>query len=117
MQRAVKAYEEAHDLYEKSADEREAPWMLRCRAVSRDLSHWLASDPSKKMRLTPFRRSRDDRSDFNPSVQPELANNLGGDCGFNLYTKNNQSKPPDTNINIPTFFLRLPHLKDILYQG
>ena len=51
MQRAIEVYEKAHELYEKLADERGAPWMLRCRAISRDLSHWLASDPSEKRRL------------------------------------------------------------------
>ena len=51
MQWAVEAYGIAHDLYEKLADGQGAPWMLRCRAISRDLSHWLASDPSEKRRL------------------------------------------------------------------
>ena len=51
IKRAVEAYEKAHGLYGKLADERGAPWMLRCRAISRDLSHWLASDPSEKRRL------------------------------------------------------------------
>jgi hypothetical protein len=49
--KAIEAYEKAHGFYEKLTDERGAPWMLRCRAISRDLSHWLASDPSKKRRL------------------------------------------------------------------
>ncbi len=51
MQGAIEAYEKAHDFYEKLADGRGAPWMLRCRAISRDLSYWLASDPSEKRRL------------------------------------------------------------------
>ena len=48
---AVEAYEKAHGFYENLADEQGAPWMLRCRAVSRALCHWLASDPSEKRRL------------------------------------------------------------------
>jgi hypothetical protein len=51
MRLAVEAYEKAYGFYEKLADEQGAPWMLRCRAVSKDLSHWLASDPSEKRRL------------------------------------------------------------------
>jgi hypothetical protein len=48
---AVEAYEKAHDLYERLTDERGAPWMLRCGAMSRYLSYSLASDTSEKKRL------------------------------------------------------------------
>jgi uncharacterized repeat protein (TIGR01451 family) len=51
IQKAIEAYGKACGFYEKLADERGAPWMLRCSAISRDLSHWLASDPSEKRRL------------------------------------------------------------------
>ena len=51
MQQAIEAYGKAHGLYGKMADERGAPWMLRCRAISKDLSYWLTSDPSEKRRL------------------------------------------------------------------
>ena len=51
MCQAIEAYEKAHGFYEMLADERGAPWMFRCRAISRELSHWLASDPSEKRKL------------------------------------------------------------------
>ncbi|MCW4027490.1 MAG: hypothetical protein NWE76_08415, partial [Candidatus Bathyarchaeota archaeon] len=51
MQHAIEAYEKAYGFYGNLTDERGAPWMLRCTAISRDLSHWLASDPSEKRRL------------------------------------------------------------------
>ena len=51
MQGAIEAYEKAHDFYETLVDGRGTPWMLRCRAVSKDLSYWLTSDPSEKRRL------------------------------------------------------------------
>jgi tetratricopeptide (TPR) repeat protein len=51
MQGAIKAYEKAYGFYEKLADELGAPWMFRCRAVSKDLNYWLTSDPSEKRRL------------------------------------------------------------------
>jgi len=49
--KAVEAYESAHGFYQRLPDNQGVPWMLRCRAISRDLSHWLASDPSEKRRL------------------------------------------------------------------
>ncbi len=49
--KAVEAYESAHEFYQMLPDNQGVPWMLRCRAISRDLSHWLASDPSEKRRL------------------------------------------------------------------
>jgi tetratricopeptide (TPR) repeat protein len=48
---AVEAYEKAHDFYEKLAYEQGTPWMLRCRAISRYLSYWLATDTSEKKML------------------------------------------------------------------
>ncbi|MCW4027978.1 MAG: hypothetical protein NWE76_10920 [Candidatus Bathyarchaeota archaeon] len=48
---AVEAYEKAHDLYERLTDERGAPWILRCGAMSRYLSYSLTSDTSEKRRL------------------------------------------------------------------
>ena len=51
MQQVIEAYEKAHGFYENLAGEQGAPWMLRCRAISRDLSYWLVSDPSEKRRL------------------------------------------------------------------
>ena len=50
MRRAVQAYEEARGLYERSGDEN-AAWVLRCRAISKYLSHWIEPDPSKKLGL------------------------------------------------------------------
>ncbi|MFB0523354.1 MAG: hypothetical protein ACETV1_06305, partial [Candidatus Bathyarchaeia archaeon] len=51
LRKAVEAYEEAHGLYERVADERGAPWMLRCIALSKYLRYWMTSDPSEKRRL------------------------------------------------------------------
>jgi len=48
--KAVEAYEVARGIYEKSGDEN-AAWVLRCRAVSKYLSHWIAPDPSEKLLL------------------------------------------------------------------
>ncbi len=47
---AVEAYEVARGIYERSGDEN-AAWVLRCRAVSKYLSHWIEPDPSEKLRL------------------------------------------------------------------
>ncbi|MCW4026007.1 MAG: hypothetical protein NWE76_00805, partial [Candidatus Bathyarchaeota archaeon] len=49
MRQAIRAYNAARGLYERSGDEN-AAWMLRCGALSSYLSHWLASDPSEKRR-------------------------------------------------------------------
>ena len=51
MRRAIEAYEKGYGFYGELDDERGAPWMLRCKAISKDLNHWLASDPSEKRRL------------------------------------------------------------------
>jgi len=51
MRRAIESYEKACGFYENLADEEGAPWMLRCRATTMDLSYWLASEPSEKRRL------------------------------------------------------------------
>ena len=48
MQRAIEAYEKGYGSYGNLTEERGTSWMLRCRAISRDLSHWLASEPSEK---------------------------------------------------------------------
>ncbi|MCW4027430.1 MAG: hypothetical protein NWE76_08115, partial [Candidatus Bathyarchaeota archaeon] len=49
--KAVDAYEAARGFYDSVADERGAPWMLRCIALSKYLRHWMTSDPSEKRRL------------------------------------------------------------------
>ena len=51
MQGAIEAYEKAHEFYRELTEERGAPWMFRCKAISKDLSYWLASDPSEKRRF------------------------------------------------------------------
>ncbi len=51
MQRAVEAYEKAHEFYEKLIDEQKAAWMFRCKAVVRHLGYWLTSVSSDKRRL------------------------------------------------------------------
>ncbi|MHA2302802.1 MAG: hypothetical protein ACXACD_17785, partial [Candidatus Thorarchaeota archaeon] len=47
---AVETYKKAWVLYEKSGDENTA-WVLRCKAISKYLNHWITSDPSDKLRF------------------------------------------------------------------
>ena len=47
---AVEAYEEARGHYERPGDEN-AAWVLRCRAISKYLSHWIKPDTSEKLVL------------------------------------------------------------------
>ena len=49
--KAVEAYEAARELYKRVVNERGAGWVLRCRAFSKYLSHWIAPDPSEKLGL------------------------------------------------------------------
>ena len=51
LRRAVEAFEVAHGLHERVADEVGAGWALRCGAISRYLEHWIESEPSEKKRL------------------------------------------------------------------
>ncbi|MDH5374768.1 MAG: hypothetical protein OEZ21_00890 [Candidatus Bathyarchaeota archaeon] len=51
MQRAVEAYEEAHGLYEKLADEQKIARIFRCDAMPAYIGYWLAAEAPEKKRL------------------------------------------------------------------
>jgi len=51
IEKAVDAYNSAHGFYERLPDGQGSPWMLRCIAFSKYLSHWIVIDPSEKLRL------------------------------------------------------------------
>jgi len=51
MQRAVGAWEQAHEFYKRLVDKRESARMFRYEAVVKYLGYWLASVPSEKRKL------------------------------------------------------------------
>ncbi|MCW4026956.1 MAG: tetratricopeptide repeat protein, partial [Candidatus Bathyarchaeota archaeon] len=51
IKKAVYAYGEAQRFYESLIDEKISPWILRCEALTKYLSFWLASKPSERRTL------------------------------------------------------------------
>jgi hypothetical protein len=49
--KAVEAYNSAQGFYEQMQDDQGSPWILRCKAFSKYLSHWIVADLSEKLRL------------------------------------------------------------------
>jgi len=51
IEEAIRAYDTAHRFYEKMENEQKAGRILRCRALTKYLGHWLTSNPAGKREL------------------------------------------------------------------
>lgn len=51
MEEAIRSYDTAHGLYEKMEGKQKIGQMLRCRALTKYLYHWLTSNPDGKRKL------------------------------------------------------------------
>ncbi|MFX0108301.1 MAG: hypothetical protein ACFE7R_08460, partial [Candidatus Hodarchaeota archaeon] len=51
VHQAIKAYEQANEIYEKSLNQQKSAKQFRCNAYIKYLSYWIASDPAEKKKL------------------------------------------------------------------